>query len=170
VPEEPSAPSAAKNRPAGSPADRKQLDAKALDKISNSIAKYENQTWERLHVEQEAIRRKLFSQWSQHPTGMSSKEYHKMLTKMHGLARSSMPGELKPGDTLATLKHMLEQGKSRNGERDRKGADKEQKSAADEELVLPYATWTRCMARAKTRPEPSGKADGEPVAKTKGKP
>lgn len=27
---------------------------------------------------------------------------------MHQLARSSMPGELKPGDTLATLHYMLD--------------------------------------------------------------
>ena len=59
-------------------------------------------------MEQEAMRKKLFSQWTHNPNEMTSKEYHKMLSRMHKLARSSMPGDLKPGDTLATMQYMLE--------------------------------------------------------------
>lgn len=65
-----------------------------------SIEKHEQQTWEKLHVEQELMRKKLFSE---NEMVITSKEYHKRLSKMHQLGRSSMPGDLKPGDTLATL-------------------------------------------------------------------
>lgn len=39
-------------------------------------------TWERLHVEQESLRKKLFSHWtaSGASSTMTSKEYHKMLS------------------------------------------------------------------------------------------
>lgn len=72
----------------------------ALAKIQMSIEKHEQQTWEKLHVEQELMRKKLFSE---NEMVITSKEYHKRLSKMHQLGRSSMPGDLKPGDTLATL-------------------------------------------------------------------
>lgn len=101
---------------AASPSSKKKLDEKTLAKIFQSVSKYEQQTWERLHVEQEAVRKKLFAQWAQKPTEMTSKEYHKMLTKMHKLARSSMPGDLKPGDTLATMQYMLEVTEGKEGE------------------------------------------------------
>ena len=95
---------------------RKKLDEKTLAKITLSVQKHEQQTWERLHVEQEVMRKKLFSQWTQNPNEMTSKEYHKMLSRMHKLSRSSMPGDLKPGDTLATMEYMLEAMNEGNGE------------------------------------------------------
>ncbi|OLP99589.1 hypothetical protein AK812_SmicGene17849 [Symbiodinium microadriaticum] len=151
--------------PVRTPQAKKQLDEKALSKISSCIARYESQTWDRLHAEQEAIRRKLFSQWSQNSASMSSKEYHKMLMKMHNLARSSMPGELKPGDTVATLQHMLDQSKpkgERSARSDEKAGDAAAMPESGEELVLPFATWAHCMAKKE------GKADAtDSKAKTK---
>lgn len=94
------------SRPPAAP--KPHLDEKTLARIFMSVERYEQQTWERLHHEQEAVRRKLFAQWTQNPHEMTSKEYHKMLSKMHKLARSSMPGDLKPGDTLATMEYLLE--------------------------------------------------------------
>jgi len=140
--------------PVRTPQAKKQLDEKALSKISSCIARYESQTWDRLHAEQEAIRRKLFSQWSQNSASMSSKEYHKMLMKMHNLARSSMPGELKPGDTVATLQHMLDQCKpkgDRSGRSDEKAGDAAAMPESGEELVLPFTTWAHCMAKNQAR-------------------
>ncbi|CAJ1390766.1 unnamed protein product [Effrenium voratum] len=127
----------------------------ALAKIDAGVAKYEQQTWDRLHVEQEAIRKRLFSQWAQNPNSMTSKEYHKMLSKMHKLARSSMPGDLKPGDTLATLQYMLDASKG-PGEKERKveKAESFSKLDRDEELTLTYAAWQHCMS-GRARPEVS---------------
>ncbi|CAK8997499.1 unnamed protein product [Durusdinium trenchii] len=153
---------------------KKQLDEKTLAKIKMSIEKHEQQTWERLHVEQESLRKKLFSHWtaSGASSTMTSKEYHKMLSTMHQLARSSMPGELKPGDTLATLHYMLdikEPEKPRTSENQRSETHESSKTSAgkDEELLLPFSVWHRCMSgRAQTSAPSEDKAKTEDEARS----
>jgi len=138
------------------------IDEKTKTRINQCLDKYEEQTWSKMLAEQEAFRKKLFNQFATATPGvMDSTEYHKMLIKLHKLARSAMPGELKAADTLATLKYIVEEGnkskeRGKGGKEDKKKEgykkiDPEKDSGAlpvvsDADLKLTYELWYEVMS------------------------
>jgi len=158
------------------------IDDKTRAKVEASIDKYEEQTWNKLLAEQEAFRKKLFNQFATTTPGvMDSTEYHKMLIKLHKLARSAMPGELKAADTLATLKYVVDEGNKSKGRRKEVKENKKEGSKSKEpeketgdakakaeeamtDLKLSYELWYEVMS-GRGRPE-AAKGDAKKDGKT----
>eukprot|EP00933_Yihiella_yeosuensis_P013190 TRINITY_DN12337_c0_g1_i1.p1 TRINITY_DN12337_c0_g1~~TRINITY_DN12337_c0_g1_i1.p1 ORF type:complete len:442 (+),score=106.74 TRINITY_DN12337_c0_g1_i1:54-1328(+) len=149
------------------PQNRPGKDEKSLLKIEECLTRYEAKTWAQLHEDQKEIRRKLFQQFAQtNPNELDSTEFHKMLMKLHKLARTAMPGELRAGDTLATLQYVvgrdaeMKQQQSGAGEKEKgekpaeKGGQEQAADLTDEELKLTYQMWYDLMS-GKFRPEVS---------------
>mmetsp|Transcript_130566 Transcript_130566/g.325771 ORF Transcript_130566/g.325771 Transcript_130566/m.325771 type:complete len:439 (+) Transcript_130566:84-1400(+) len=84
-----------------------KLDAKVRAQIEASIEKYEQDSWQKFLKVEEEFKEKLFKQFASSADSMSVTEYHKMLMKWHRMARWSMPGDLRPADSLAALRYVL---------------------------------------------------------------
>lgn len=119
------------------------IDAKALAKIEAAIEKYERSSWQRLLLEEEDVRRRLFDQFAVAVPGeLSAGEYHKMLQKWHRHARWSMPGDLRAGDSLAALQFILaRQKKAAGGD----AVGEEAAEAAPQETKLSFKLWLDVM-------------------------
>lgn len=148
-----------------------KVDDKLRQQIDVSISKYEQESWQKfLHLEEQA-REKLFAQFAANPEdGMTSSEYHQVLRKWHKLAKWSMPGDVRPADSLAAFKFLLHAETRRAREEQAaagEGPAGEEKGATaapaveDKELGpdarLTFKLWTDMM-NGKYRPaEDSGK-------------
>jgi len=129
-------------------------DPKLLAKIEAALEKYEQASWQRLLREESATKRRLFAQFAAEADSweLSASEFHRMLTKWQHLARWSLPGQLRVGDSLAALEYFLQR------ERNSRGTEPGSPVAAvatDEPAVeakLPFHVWLDILA-GKYRPE-----------------
>lgn len=147
-----------------------KLQTTVRSRIEASIEKYEQESFKKFLEIEEEFKEKLYKQFVADPEGMQVTEYHKMLLKWHKLARWAMPGDLRPGDSLAALKYVLERdGRFRKAAAATAAAGVEagtmstevpQTSAAavEEDLSLPpdarmsYRLWTE-LINGRHRPE-----------------
>lgn len=170
TPPPPQTPAASVAATPAKPVKKLEVDPKLRTKIGVALEKHEQVTWDRLLHEQEIIRKKFFQQYAlATPGAMDSREYHKMVSELHNLARQDMPGELKAADSLAALQSIIEHNQppakksDKDKEKGEKGDDAAieavmQKAAVD--LKLTYDLWNRTMAgkdRWEAKVEKTGK-------------
>lgn len=88
----------------------KALSPADLQRIHSCLEKYEEQSWKQFLQEEEQFKLDLFHRFasSDDATEMTANEYHRMLRDWHALANWSMPGTVRPQDSLAALQQILE--------------------------------------------------------------
>mmetsp|Transcript_19648 Transcript_19648/g.52154 ORF Transcript_19648/g.52154 Transcript_19648/m.52154 type:complete len:320 (+) Transcript_19648:107-1066(+) len=119
------------------------LDAKTIAHIEATIEKYEQESWAKFAEEEETFKKSLFAHFAGQDSEMSALQYHRMVTKWHGLTKWCLPCDVRPGDSLAALEYVLSKDRQARGE-----------SAPDggSEAKLPYRVW-QDLIKGKHRPE-----------------
>jgi len=86
---------------------RRQSDPQTLSKIEHALARYEQNTWDKLLKEEAEFKRSLFDQFSGGKDELDVTEYHRMLMRWFPLASWCVPGGLRAGDSLAALEYVM---------------------------------------------------------------
>lgn len=154
---------AAEGAPPAPAASSRGVDDATRSRIDAALDKYEKEMWQKFLKQEEDLQRQLFNQFA--TTGsdeLQAMEFHRMLQRWYPLAHSWAPGDLRAGDSLATLEYLLRRERELNDKEkssmpgaSREGRDSKADAAVDgsrEEAKLTYSMWLDVIS-GKYRPD-----------------